>query len=71
MLRNTIFVILIGVMIIFVVQNIQEVEIRFFIWKLNTSRALVLLVTFATGLVGGWLLSIPRRQTKKGAKKIR
>lgn len=71
MLRNGIFVILIALMVVFVLQNIQDVEIKFLIWKLSTSRALVLLVTFATGLIGGWLLGRPQRQKKSGGKKLR
>jgi uncharacterized integral membrane protein len=71
MLRNIIFVTLIGLMIVFVLQNIQTVEIQFFIWKLTASRSLVLLLTFAAGLAGGWLLSIPLRKKQAGGKQPR
>ena len=65
MFRNLIFIILIGLMIIFVLQNIQDVEVKFLYWQISTSRALILLVTFAFGLIGGWLLSFQRGQKAK------
>jgi len=60
-----------ALVITFVLQNIQNVEIKFLTWQLTTSRALILLVTFAAGLVGGWLMSIPGRRKKSGSKKLR
>jgi uncharacterized integral membrane protein len=71
MLRNVIFIILIALMIIFVLQNIQDVDIQFLFWKLTTPRALMLLLTFGAGLVGGWLLSVPGRQKKSKSQKLR
>lgn len=71
MVRNIIFVILIGLMIVFVFQNIQTVEIQLLFWKLTASRSLVLLLTFAAGLAGGWLLSIPRRRKPAGSSRPR
>lgn len=71
MLRNIIFIILTAFVIAFVLQNIQDVEIKFLFWQLTTSRALMLLGTFAAGLIGGWLLSIPGRRKKSGSKKLR
>ena len=71
MLGNLIFIILIGLMLAFVFQNIQDVDIKFLIWKISTSRALVLLVTFAVGLVSGWLLGLPRRQKPGRSRKLR
>ncbi len=71
MIRNVVFVILIVLMVIFVLQNIQDVEIRFLFWTLATSRALVLLMTFAAGLIGGWLLSLPLGRKSVSIKKQR
>jgi len=39
----------------FVVQNAEVVQVRFLFWKTEASRALVLIGTFACGLIGGWL----------------
>lgn len=62
MFRNVIFIFLIGLVIIFVLQNTQVVEVRFLFWTLSMSRALILIATLAIGLIGGWLLTLPRRR---------
>jgi uncharacterized integral membrane protein len=61
MLRNIIFICLIGLVVIFVLQNTQVVEVRFLFWTVSMSRALMLLGTLVIGLIGGWLLSLPKR----------
>ena len=61
MVRNIIFICLIGVVAIFVLQNIQVVEVRFLFWTVSMSRALMLFGTLAIGLVGGWLMTVPKR----------
>ena len=61
MIRNIIFICLIGLVVIFVLQNIQVVEVRFLFWTISMSRALMLFGTLAIGLVGGWLITLPRR----------
>jgi uncharacterized integral membrane protein len=40
---------------IFIVQNIQVVEVRFLFWKAQASESLVLLGTLILGLIAGWL----------------
>jgi uncharacterized integral membrane protein len=62
MIRNILFVLLIGAVLVFVVQNTQVVDVRFLFWTLSMSRALILLITLAIGLVGGWLLTVPKRR---------
>ncbi|KPJ79152.1 MAG: hypothetical protein AMJ54_00390 [Deltaproteobacteria bacterium SG8_13] len=62
MVRNIMFLVLIGVVLVFVAQNTQVVEVRFLFWTLSMSRALILLITLAIGLVGGWLLTVPRNR---------
>ena len=42
--------------IIFVLQNTQVVEVRFFFWTVSMSRSLVLLGTLVIGLFAGWLI---------------
>ena len=65
MVRNIIFLVLIGIVIIFVIQNIQVVEVKFLFWEVSMSRALVLFATFGIGLVGGWLLTLPKARKQK------
>ena len=62
MIRNIVFVSLIGLVFIFVLQNTQVVEVRFLFWTISMSRALILFATLAIGLVGGWLLTFPKRR---------
>ena len=61
MVRNIIFICLIGLVIIFVLQNTQVVEVRFLFWTISMSRALILMGTLAIGLIGGWLLTLPKQ----------
>ena len=62
MIRNIVFICLIGLVIIFVLQNTQVVEVRFLFWTISMSRALILFATLAIGLIAGWLLALPRRR---------
>jgi putative membrane protein len=62
MVRNIIFICLIGIVLIFVLQNTQVVEVRFLFWAVSMSRALILIGTLAIGLIGGWLLTLPKRR---------
>jgi uncharacterized integral membrane protein len=62
MIRNIVFICLIGLVVIFVLQNTQVVEVRFLLWTISMSRALILFATLAIGLIGGWLLTLPKRR---------
>jgi putative membrane protein len=62
MIRNIVFVSLIGLVFIFVLQNTQVVEVRFLFWTISMSRALILFATLAIGLIAGWLLALPKRR---------
>jgi uncharacterized integral membrane protein len=62
MIRNIVFICLIGLVVIFVLQNTQVVEVRFLLWTVSMSRALILFATLAIGLIGGWLLTLPKRR---------
>lgn len=57
---------MIAVVLIFVVQNMQPIEVKFLVWTMTVSRALILLITLAIGLVGGSLLAYPTRQHRTG-----
>ena len=55
MAANIVFGILVALVIVFVLQNTDVVEVRFLVWTKSMSRALILLLTFLIGLVAGWL----------------
>ena len=65
MVRNIIFAILIIIVVIFVLQNTQVVEVKFLAWQVNMSRALMILCTLAIGLIAGWLIKVPKRKKDK------
>jgi uncharacterized integral membrane protein len=48
--------VLIALLFVFAVQNATTVEISFFVWSLEISRALLLFVVFVLGGVAGWFL---------------
>jgi len=53
--KNIIPAILIALVIVFVIQNTQVVEIQFIAWKVSMSRAMMVLLTFLLGIIAGWL----------------
>jgi uncharacterized integral membrane protein len=62
MIRNIIFVILVALVLTFVVQNMQVVEVKFLAWTISMSRALMIFGTLIIGIIAGWLLNFPRRR---------
>ncbi len=49
--------ILAGIVIIFTIQNVTTVELKFLFWSLSMSRALLMFLVFAIGIILGWLLN--------------
>ena len=45
-----------GLVVLFVIQNVSVVEIRFLFWTFAISRALLIFLVLAVGIVVGWLL---------------
>ena len=48
--------ILAGLAVLFVVQNVTVVEVRFLLWGLEMTLSLLIFLLFAGGLTVGWLL---------------
>jgi len=48
--------VLVGLAVLFIVQNASVVEIRFLFWKMSMSRALFMFFMLAVGIVSGWIL---------------
>lgn len=48
--------VLIGLVVVFIIQNVAVVEIHFLFWKLSMSRSLFIFFLMAIGIVTGWLL---------------
>lgn len=61
MLKYT-FVLALGIVVLaaFVaLQNAQPTRVTFFAWEFEGPLVLVLLVTFAAGILAGWLAALP------------
>lgn len=54
--RLTAVLVLLGLVVVFVTQNAAVVEIRFLFWALDVSRAVVIFLALAVGVVAGWIL---------------
>ena len=48
--------ILIGLFVIFIVQNASVVEIHIIFWTIAMSRVLLMFILLAVGIITGWLL---------------
>jgi putative membrane protein len=61
-----VFGILIGVLVvIFIIQNGEVVDVSFLFWTLTVSRAVMVMVIFLVGIITGWIgRSLGRRRRK-------
>jgi lipopolysaccharide assembly protein A len=64
-------IILAGLAALFIIQNVTVVDMRFLFWTLSMSRALLMLLILAIGIVLGWLLhgSFSRRKRSAHIKR--
>lgn len=65
--KLTLILILAGLVVVFLVQNVAVVEIQFLIWSARLPRAAVMLVALAAGIVIGWFLHGYRKYRKNRA----
>ncbi|HEV7393599.1 MAG TPA: LapA family protein [Burkholderiales bacterium] len=45
-----------GLAVLFVIQNVAVVEVRFLLWGLHMTLSLLIFMLFAGGIILGWLL---------------
>ncbi len=45
-----------GLTVLFVLQNVIVVEVRFLLWGLHMTLSILIFLLFAIGLIVGWLL---------------
>jgi uncharacterized integral membrane protein len=62
--------ILIGIVFLFVIQNVALVNIRFFIWNLSLSGALLFILLFTFGTIFGWFLHSYALHRKTAQKRV-
>jgi uncharacterized integral membrane protein len=66
--------VLAGLAVLFVVQNVAVVEVRFLAWGLQMTLSLLIFLLFAGGLIVGWLLHsywVYRRKASTEAESLR
>lgn len=55
-LKPILLIVLIGIGVLFALQNIAEVEVQFLIWSVALPRAILILAVLALGMLIGWIL---------------
>jgi uncharacterized integral membrane protein len=62
--------IVVGVLVIvFIVQNIETVDIDLYFWTVSANRAVMFLIVFIAGCIVGWLTTGIRRIRKRSDRK--
>jgi uncharacterized integral membrane protein len=59
--RTIVGLIFAAIIVVFSLQNAEVIDVKFFFWKLSISRVLVILGSFAIGVLVGILLSIKKK----------
>ena len=57
-------IILAGMAVLFIFQNVMPVELTFLFWTLSMSRALLMFLILSVGVILGWLLHGSFRRIK-------
>lgn len=47
---------LVGLVVLFIMQNVAVVELRFLVWSISMSRSLLTFLLLAVGFIVGWFL---------------
>ena len=55
-LKLVLGVLLLGLVVVFAIQNAEELQVNFLFWTLTMRRALVLFSVLVVGIILGWAL---------------
>ena len=55
--KLVISLVLAGLAVLFIIQNVTVVDIQFLFWTLSMSRALLMFFILAIGIIVGWTLN--------------
>lgn len=66
-IKLTFILILVGLVAVFIIQNMAIVEIRFLFWSIQMSRSLLMFLLLAIGIIIGWFLHGHMRYQKAGS----
>jgi putative membrane protein len=53
--KLTLILVLVGLLVMFTLQNTQVVEVRLLFWTLSMSRVLLIFLLLAVGILLGWM----------------
>jgi len=48
--------VIIGLAVLFIIQNVTVVEVQFLFWSIQISRSLLMFFLLAVGVIAGWFL---------------
>lgn len=54
--KLVLILILAGLVVLFIIQNVAVVEIQFLFWSVQMSRSLLMFLLLAIGVIIGWFL---------------
>ncbi len=63
--KTIIAIIIVTLIVIFSIQNVQIVEVKFLFWHITLSRVLLILGSFIIGILVGVLISMKKRMFTK------
>ena len=49
-------IVMVGMEVLFIIQNVTVVDMKFLFWTLSMSRALLMSLILSVGIILGWLL---------------
>lgn len=55
---------LLGLIVLFTVQNVAIVELNFFFWSFRTPRAILVFLIFLAGVLAGWIVRGLRKSNR-------
>ena len=60
--------VLAGLVVLFIIQNVAVVEIRLLFWSLQMSRSLLMFLLLAVGMIIGWFLHAYLGKSRKAKR---
>jgi uncharacterized integral membrane protein len=54
--KSIVSLVLVGIAVLFILQNVAVVEFRFLFWRIEMSRALMFFLVLSIGFISGWSL---------------
>ncbi|MBU0682019.1 MAG: LapA family protein [Proteobacteria bacterium] len=62
--KITLLMVILILVVVFTLQNTEQVDIKFLLWHLSLSRALMLFLVFTVGMLTGFVLNMLKTEGK-------